>query len=641
MPGYLDSPYAILDNYGEPGDSTTLDPTEEAKQRYAQAMPEPAPQASESYGGGGQQFGGYTPQPDTQTVGGSQAQMGSPAPSPAPLPSAPQARTGGDPFQGNNPYQGAMPQTDAAQQYLDEEIKYRREHQPSMLRKVLGTAASMYSPQIGRMIMDPRGHEEQFQRNMPLYQAKSKLEQDELTKQATIAQKRASDAYRASTESDRRNTELDRQDAGTENVPIENTPSSVTLPSGPPALGPPQGPPDPMAPPPDNPPPSLLASMRNPSVSMPTGGTVPLDTRMATPVTGGRPVPAGMQKVRPTALGVATAKRQAATAELPVVTQAVADLVPELNLKVGDPMDPTLQAGVLKIVEARQKPEKPPPMDDKEKFVQSYLKDKGVPDTSDNRATALQKYAAATQAPQRPERNMAAEDKAAAAAAIRSAFQSAGGDWQKVIDAERSNPSQYGSDIVDHATKMLTLPPAIQTKVNAADTTADMAAKGIQQIKDFVAAHPDIVGSVTEHPLAAGKRKVETWAGTEPADIGAVDTALASVAALQPGQHGFRSQQALEEFKKNLGIDPRTGKPDGSRAWLINPEKAIAGLQAVSDFNQSLKNNVLKNAGRGGGAQSGGSKPLTDPAVAADYLKKAGGDKAKARTLAQKDGWTF
>lgn len=325
MPGYLDSPYAILDNYGDPGDSTTLDPTEEAKQRYAQAMPEPAPQASESYGGGGQQFGGYNPQPDTQTVGGSQAQMGSPAPAPAPLPSAPQAHTGGDPFQGNNPYQGAMPQTDAAQQYLDEELRYRREHQPSMLRKVLGTAASMYSPQIGRMIMDPRGHEEQFQRNMPLYQAKSKLEQDELTKQATIAQKRASDAYRASTEADRRNTELDRQDAGTENVPIENTPSSVTLPSGPPPLGPPQGPPDPMAPPPDNPPLSLLASMRNPTVSVPPGAPVPLPVGykngriephsgepLMTPVSGGRPVPAGMQKVRPTALGVATAKAEAA-----------------------------------------------------------------------------------------------------------------------------------------------------------------------------------------------------------------------------------------------------------------------------------------------------------------------------------------
>ena len=151
---------------------------------------------------------------------------------------------------------------------------------------------------------------------------------------------------------------------------------------------------------------------------------------------------------------------------------------------------------------------------------------------------------------------------------------------------------------VDHAhAKMLALPPAVQKQVTAAETTGDMAKKASDAIDAFVKAHPDLVGGVAEHPINAGKRKMETWAGTEPADIGDVDTALASVAALQPGQHNFRSIQALEEFKRNLGIDPRTGKPDGSRAWLINPEKAKQGLKAVAEFNQKRQRECTKDGG--------------------------------------------
>lgn len=39
--------------------------------------------------------------------------------------------------------------------------------------------------------------------------------------------------------------------------------------------------------------------------------------------------------------------------------------------------------------------------------------------------------------------------------------------------------------------------------------------------------------------------------------------------------------------------------------------------------------------------QNGGGKQLTDKALAAQYVAKAGGDKAKARQLAQQDGWKF
>ena len=47
--------------------------------------------------------------------------------------------------------------------------------------------------------------------------------------------------------------------------------------------------------------------------------------------------------------------------------------------------------------------------------------------------------------------------------------------------------------------------------------------------------------------------------------------------------------------------------------------------------------------GKQADAKQGGSpaKPLTDPKIALQYLQKAGGDKGKARALAQADGWSF
>lgn len=50
------------------------------------------------------------------------------------------------------------------------------------------------------------------------------------------------------------------------------------------------------------------------------------------------------------------------------------------------------------------KTEKADKVDDKEKFVQDYLRDNKLPDTSAGRARALKEYSTATQAPERPER---------------------------------------------------------------------------------------------------------------------------------------------------------------------------------------------------------------------------------------------
>ncbi len=184
--------------------------------------------------------------------------------------------------------------------------------------------------------------------------------------------------------------------------------------------------------------------------------------------------------------------------------------------------------------------------------------------------------------------------------AINAAFAASGNNWNTVLDNVRAGKfPDYAAEIADHAQKMTQLPTDTQRKVAAADTTIQQVQEAIDAIDEIAKNHPDMIGGVgTGNIVGAAKRKFQTTMGTEPPDIGAVDSILETTAALQPGQHNFRSVGALAEFKKALGIDPRTGKADGSRAWLVNPEKAKAALKSVAEFNQRLRDNTLGVTGK-------------------------------------------
>ncbi len=378
-------------------------------------------------------FGGYTPAKDAETLGGSEGNYSS---------------KGGDPFStpggsGSGIYANAMPETDAAQKYIDEELAYRREHKPSMLRRVLGTAASLYAPGIGQAIMDPGGHEAKFRQNLPIYQAKSKLEQDELTKQATIAQKEEAEANSRAIRDQAQQSALDRQEAGTNLEQVQQMPSSTTLQGPPPLTSPvapdlmgppspePQGPPVEPQGPPAIPPPSPLAGMYNPTVQTP-GGKVPFDPKLSTPVVGGRPAPAGFERRRPTAMGLAAQKAEGekvteeplpdviadavgvprggryddkTTARLLALAEKKGDIKVQHSEAVMDAMkrgvDPSQDPKVRQLQQAITSLEKPPVQSENEQDVQQYLKDNKLPDNFQNRLAARAKIAAAVQPPQR------------------------------------------------------------------------------------------------------------------------------------------------------------------------------------------------------------------------------------------------
>lgn len=320
MPGYPPSPYGIQDDYGiqDPRDSL-----------YGTAMPNaPAPAPSASHG---------APAWETPPPRGA-------------LPGTP------------------MPSTDSYQQAIEDELRRRREHKTPIWRQIIGGLASRRDPALGERIQDPAAYK--FGQQLPLLQAKSKAEQDELTKQSLIAQRQESEARQRALTDQAKETSLDKQDVGTELQPIQRMPSSSTmapldpaspgtkaLQQDPPPLAPPSptGPVDLMAP--TNPIAAqdpALSAMRSPAVAT-GGGRVPLDTSLATQASGGRPAPQGMERVRPTAKGVEVAKKEAAQVNWPSVTQGMADAVPEFNLKVGDKIDPELAKGVVDIIKEHAK----------------------------------------------------------------------------------------------------------------------------------------------------------------------------------------------------------------------------------------------------------------------------------------------
>jgi hypothetical protein len=128
-----------------------------------------------------------------------------------------------------------------------------------------------------------------------------------------------------------------------------------------------------------------------------------------------------------------------------------------------------------------------------------------------------------------------------------------------------------------------------------------------------------IVGRIARGEIAIGN--------VEPA-VAELYGAMKSFYALQPAVHGFRNAEFVKDFETAIGTLER------------NPEAFLAGvkglrptLEAVEKEGKTFHKRIVEGAGGGKGALS--------VAEAQDYLKKAGGDKAKAREMAKQDGRTF
>ncbi len=146
-----------------------------------------------------------------------------------------------------------------------------------------------------------------------------------------------------------------------------------------------------------------------------------------------------------------------------------------------------------------------------------------------------------------------------------------------------------GSTILGHKG----LPSAEEKRVSNANSTIDTTEKAVNEIRDVVQRYPELIGPNSARALQLW----ETKRGTLPPEVIKAMTTLASIAALQPNQHSFRSQESVRDFRRNTGIDLSTHDIADSKAWLISPESAIAGIRAIADFNDVLKQNIYEAHG--------------------------------------------
>lgn len=129
------------------------------------------------------------------------------------------------------------------------------------------------------------------------------------------------------------------------------------------------------------------------------------------------------------------------------------------------------------------------------------------------------------------------------------------------------------------------------------------------------------------------------------------------LAALESEENaGKGNEPPLHLLRRNLGDALQAGQYTDDRGTLINLSKnALVRKRlenklatATERFNQIMQRkgqimDRMKTLEGGGQRQDSGrgKGQLTDPALAQQYLQRAGGDKDKARKLAQADGWTF
>jgi murein DD-endopeptidase MepM/ murein hydrolase activator NlpD len=179
--------------------------------------------------------------------------------------------------------------------------------------------------------------------------------------------------------------------------------------------------------------------------------------------------------------------------------------------------------------------------------------------------------------------------------------------------------------------------------------------------------------SVTYDPVT-GAPKIQT--GAAAPGIGK-PRPRASVGRLTENQRAIREREAAEDRKKTEqeieDTDAEIGKLEAQAAYhrevIATPDEkpflgygqqpTAAGPPTMNAFYRGLVKQrlqaveaeiALRKASRDRKARSigwGETKTqqsrgqLTDPAVVADYLRRAGGDKDKARQLARSEGWVF
>lgn len=249
------------------------------------------------------------------------------------------------------------------------------------------------------------------------------------------------------------------------------------------------------------------------------------------------------------------------------------------------------------VQQAKSDTKAPPKQTDFEQYYADWLKDNHFPDTAHNRLLARSAYAAAGQAPQRPQQQLVVTPD------------------NKVIEVRPGMTIPTGSKTVNG--------DLAGAKPNAEELKRSEMAENMEEnlakLEDIVKRRPDLFG-----PLAGRITEGKMMLGSDDPDIGALNTIKDQIGMAQQSAHSMRSAQHVEAAARSILNDFKNG-PDA-----INSSIKTA-RDSLKTFTKDVQQGNPSTRKEGGGE----TERFTDNGVVYNIPKDKVADFKKAHPNAK------
>lgn len=216
------------------------------------------------------------------------------------------------------------------------------------------------------------------------------------------------------------------------------------------------------------------------------------------------------------------------------------------------------------------------PGNDFEQFYHDYLSDNKFPDTAHNRLLAREKFAAAGQAPQKPQQQLGVIDG-------------------KVVELKPGMTIPDGTQSLSGDLKGKKPTADEQKRADLAENLNE----NLNTLEDIVNRRPELFGK-----LAGRLTNLKGELGSDDPDIGALETVKHQLGMVQMSTHGMRSAQGIESAAQSIVNGFKNG-PDALKKSIETARKS------ASTFQQDAGQNP-------GSTKKGGPSPEGEPPSPAD-----------------------
>jgi hypothetical protein len=248
------------------------------------------------------------------------------------------------------------------------------------------------------------------------------------------------------------------------------------------------------------------------------------------------------------------------------------------------------------VNQAKQDTKAPPKQTDFEQFYKDYLTDNKFPDTAHNRLLARSQFAAAGQAPQRPQQQLVVTPEG------------------KILEVKPGDTIPQGSKTVSG--------DLAGAKPNAEELKrsemAENMNENLDKLEDIVKRRPELFGK-----LAGRITEGKMWAGSDDPDIGALNTLKDQIGMAQQSAHSMRSAQHVEAAANSILNGFKNG-PDAINNSIKTARDSLKTFtKDVTQGNPSTKKEGESKGGPTAGTIENGYRfKGGDPAKKENWEKK-------------------